>query len=562
MFRKSVSKQIDLFECPESYLSDKAAEDFYKPTNWHIQFYENFTSKVDESLFAVLYKEGHMGAPNREVRALMAINVIKEGLRLSDEQMFERVAYDMQIRYALGYTSFKDKAPALPTYYKFNARVGKYNEEEGIDLFESCFKQVTKNQCIMFNVAGAVVRMDSKIIGSNIAHYSRYEIVLTTFRQQVEEYMAADLESEEDRELVAAFLKENGKHTVYTTNSEGIFERLMQLGKLIQKLLQKRPELKRTLLGRVFDDQFYIDEETGELHVRDKKTIKPTSVQNPNDPEAEYRKKNGEETQGYVTNITETVAEKGELSLITGIDVKGATAADPDFLEKGITDSEEVTQQKVEAVHTDGGYQSQHNREYCQTNQIDFMANGFQGRVGRIILQRDEHGNLIAIDRQTGEQLPCSLSRNGKSWKIETVGMKTKVKYVTEVDIERSEARQKVENMPIEERNKRHNVEATIFQYCFHSRGNKLRYRGLKRMRMHAFARGMWCNTRRIVIFEVKKCQRSFFALTDSLFEAIWAQWSQPRAFFGRIEEFLSSGNNWQMVYLPSCHYSKNGYIL
>ena len=50
MFKKSKSKQIDLFECPESYLSDKAAQEFYKPLNWHIQFYENFTSKVDESI--------------------------------------------------------------------------------------------------------------------------------------------------------------------------------------------------------------------------------------------------------------------------------------------------------------------------------------------------------------------------------------------------------------------------------------------------------------------------------------------------------------------------------
>ena len=553
MFKKSTSKQIDMFECPESYLSEKEAEEFYKPLNWHIQFYENFTSKVDESLFADLYKEGNMGAPNREVRVLMAIIVIKEGLRLSDRQMFERVKYDMQIRYALGYTSFKDEAPTQPTYYKFRARVEKYKEDKGVDLFENCFKQVTKSQCMKFHIAGEVIRMDSKIIGSNIAHYSRYEIVLTTFRQQVEEFMASSLESEEDQKLVKEFLKENGKNTIYTTNSEGIFERLMQLGQLIQKLLDKRPGLKDTLLGRVFDDQFYIDESTGELHVRDKKTIKPTSVQNPNDPDAEYRKKNGEETQGYVTNFTENVAEKGELSLITAIDLKGATAADPDFLEKAITDSQEVTQQKVKAVHTDGAYQSQHNREYCQTNQIDFMANGFQGRVGRIILQRDEHGNLVATDRETGEILPSQLSRNGKSWRIETIGMKTKFKYVTEEDLERSEARMRVENMPIEERNKRHNVEATIFQYCFHSRGNKLRYRGLERMRMHAYARGLWCNTRRIVIFEIKKCQRTYFALSEGFFVSMRARWTQIRAIIGRLENMFNPGNDWQIIFLPSC---------
>lgn len=51
---------------------------------------------------------------------------------------------------------------------------------------------------------------------------------------------------------------------------------------------------------------------------------------------------------------------------------------------------------------------------------------------------------------------------------------------------------------------KRNNVEATIFQYCFHTRNNKTRYRGLLKHKLQAFARGLWINMRRLFIFDRK----------------------------------------------------------
>jgi hypothetical protein len=39
------------------------------------------------------------------------------------------------------------------------------------------FKELTKKQCLEFAVSGKQVRMDSKLLGSNIAWISRYGIV-------------------------------------------------------------------------------------------------------------------------------------------------------------------------------------------------------------------------------------------------------------------------------------------------------------------------------------------------------------------------------------------------
>ena len=61
-----------------------------------------------------------------------------------------------------------------------------------------------------------------------------------------------------------------------------------------------------------------------------------------------------------------------------------------------------------------------------------------------------------------------------------------------------------MEEIPIEEKNKRNNVEASIFQLCFHTRNNKTRYRGKRKHELWAFARSAWINLRRIVIFQSK----------------------------------------------------------
>jgi hypothetical protein len=46
-------------------------------------------------------------------------------------------------------------------------------------LFEKAFAQITKTQMIDFYVSGKKIRMDSKLLGSNIAWLSRYELIDT-----------------------------------------------------------------------------------------------------------------------------------------------------------------------------------------------------------------------------------------------------------------------------------------------------------------------------------------------------------------------------------------------
>lgn len=65
-------------------------------------------------------------------------------------------------------------------------------------------------------------------------------------------------------------------------------------------------------------------------------------------------------------------------------------------------------------------------------------------------------------------------------------------------------ARQEVEAISAEERKKWINVEASIFQYCFHTRNNKTRYRSRIKHLMQAIARCSCINMRRLMLFDLR----------------------------------------------------------
>lgn len=91
---------------------------------------------------------------------------------------------------------------------------------------------------------------------------------------------------------------------------------------------------------------------------------------------------------------------------------------------------------------------------------------------------------------------PClSRTTNGRFSVINKKGKKT-WRYFGKEQIDNAQTKKKVESVPFEKRKRRNNVEATIFQYCFHTRNNKTKYRGLIKHKMQALARCAWINVR------------------------------------------------------------------
>lgn len=78
---------------------------------------------------------------------------------------------------ALGLTNLDDEIPVDSTYSLFCKRIHQYMRENNEDLLQKAFEPVTQGQVKDFDVNGKKIRMDSKLIGSNIAWFSRYEII-------------------------------------------------------------------------------------------------------------------------------------------------------------------------------------------------------------------------------------------------------------------------------------------------------------------------------------------------------------------------------------------------
>ena len=125
----------------------------------------------------------------------------------------------------------EDEAPSLDTYYLLRRRIYDYADATGENLMETCFSRLTGFQAAKFKISGKSIRMDSKIIGSNIAWYPRYELIHKTFLQEKGQYMSRLNPSL--RKKVQPWLEENAKQTVYRSNSETIRQRLAELGRVI-----------------------------------------------------------------------------------------------------------------------------------------------------------------------------------------------------------------------------------------------------------------------------------------------------------------------------------------
>lgn len=520
MFKKTdPNPQLDMFKEPTMQLGNRASKKYTDPLAWHNQFYKLVTSKVDETIFKPLFKPGNMGAPNASIRILVAMSILKEGFGCSDEDLFEKCEFDLLTRRALGLMQLDDAAPSIDTYYLFRRRLCEYEAEHEVNLMAKCFEQITGEQVKLLKISGKAVRMDSKLIGSNIAQYSRYELIIRTLIKFLRHKSNLGLLSPEEQVIASNYLKEDPNKTVYRSDKDTIFNLLYVVGNFIYGILSHvtSEALDIDLLQRVFDDQYIVVAEKVEL--RDKKSISSKSLQSPDDPDATFRNKEDQKVWGYSTNITETV-EDNKPSIITSVQTESVTKADCHYLQEAVENSERVTGDKVEDLYADGAYQSPDNRKYAKEHDnmrlnICKMQGGFRWDL----IPHDEDG-LTVIDRKTGciYEAIKAVTKQGQHnrWRIPWDN-KVGWRYFQDTDLKAYQFRKELESLPIKEQHKRNNIEAAMFQYSFHTRNGKTRYRGLAKHRLHAFHRCLWMNLRRIVKYQNSTNQRPISGLFKSI---------------------------------------------
>jgi hypothetical protein len=182
--------------------------------------------------------------------------------------------------------SLEDAAPVPSTYYLFRRNLVEYAREHGEDLFKKCQSQITRDQILEFNVSGKQIRMDSKLIGSNIAWYSRYELIHETLRLFIaerEEHIFKKSLPKEMFSLIESIRDEKGNKVVYRSTKAEIDARFVELGELMYRFigLFKRYDYgSYKTLKTVFEQQYLVSEDKI-VHPLENEKVSAKSIQSP-----------------------------------------------------------------------------------------------------------------------------------------------------------------------------------------------------------------------------------------------------------------------------------------
>lgn len=528
MFRNSTNAQVDLFSNILSQVGSRKQKMLEDPQSWHNVFHREVFSKIDESPYAVLYHRSN-GRPNASVRVMISMMILKEGHGWSDEQLFERCRFDIKIILALGGTSLEDSVPTESTYYEFRRLLMQHNEKTHEDLLKSTFASITTSQVRELEISGKKIRMDSKLINSNIATSTRLNMILEAVRKYVSVHHIESQANELSPRLVsllASLKTKTSTNISYSLNGLEKNETLTDLGLLIKYLLEhNRDEQSKEykLLARIYTEHYEEgedandDEPKGDPQIKKAKDIASSSIQSIHDQDAAYRSKGqGHSKQtvaGYHANIVESCDESDVVNLILDVEVVPANVCEDAFLKAAIDNSESILQAahetktpQIKEVITDGGYDSIANRtQMLKESEAQWSLAKTKGgkRVFEMSKTNDKEYKVVSIS--SGQECKISFSQKAVKYVIENLnGTK---RYMTAEQIENYIERQQIESQVNKESyNLRANVESTIHQTFHRLKNNaKIAYRRQIKCQWYVISRSLWVNMTRIKGIKCKK---------------------------------------------------------
>ena len=349
--------------------------------SWAKDFAEIVFPCINEERFSVLYSSGKNSRPNTPINFIIGALILKEFTGLSDDQLVESICCDVRFQYALHSTSCEDQPVSDRTFSRFRERLNNYDSEHNTDLLKEEMDELNEKFRDFLKIHTNLKRMDSFMIAANVKNMTRLELVYTVVANCIK------LLNKTDESLIPDDMKhylkdDDYNKVIYYAKDEQLNDRLGAsfADALRLKALMNDDRFVKTneyrLLIRLINEQSKPGED-GNPELKDKKEIKPTSLQNPSDPDATYRKKYGDNT-GYVGNVAEVVEEETKRSLICDADCQQNTYADTqfaeDYIENKVNDDEET-------MINDAGFESEKNRKKAKDKNINLVSTDLKSKV-------------------------------------------------------------------------------------------------------------------------------------------------------------------------------------
>ena len=380
-FTTNESQQLSL---EDSFINSNDRTKKFVMTSWAKGFADIIFPAINEKRFSVLYSDTKASRPNNPVNAVIGSLILKELFTLTDDELLASILCDIRFQYALNTTSFKDQPFSDRTFSRFRERLYLYTLETGVDLLHEEMEAMAEVFVKYLKINPSVKRMDSIMVSSSSKKMSRLEILYSCVQNMIKTINRTG-ENQLLKNLEHYLNEEDRNETIYYRKSEEISSRLQQVIEdattLIAKLDDAYFELPEyQLLRRVLLEQTETDS-NGNVIPKDKKSITPSSLQNPSDPDATYRSKAGKDNKGYVGNLVETVDENG--SIITSYDYAVNSHSDSSFCKETI---EKLGKQETKTtLIADGAYASTENVDLAADNNIKLITTALLGKTPDVI---------------------------------------------------------------------------------------------------------------------------------------------------------------------------------
>lgn len=565
MFRQNDEHRQQSFFSGAHLLPERLREQLLN--SWAETFYQEVFCRIDEEILAVLYSD-EASRPNVPVNVLVGLEILKAGYGWSDEELYEQVCFNLQVRHALGLHDLRTDVFRLRTVYNFRKRVREYAETEGVNVMQQVFEQVTDEQLEAVALETGWQRMDSTQVLSNLAAMTRLEllvsVVQSVYRQLDEQHQA------QWKERLGDYLDGRPHNVCYRIPSNETDEHLQRIGALLRDLADelhaKAPDSDAfTLAQRVLDEQ-YEQHPDGTVALRPANEVSTTSLQSPHDPEATYRVKGGSGHRGYVANVSETADPQNPVQLITDADAEPNQTDDAELLADSL-DRQSDRGIEVDKITVDGGYTGPTAEAACEEHDVDLRATRMRGGTGdpdtfgwdEYAWEVDDDGTPISVtcpQDETAELQPgevddrfiarfdpdiceqCPFFREGRASGERTCRVEPRVRtgptlYVPKRTIEVALQRQQL--CP-EDASIRAVIEATVRSLKLPFPDSTLPVRGLIRSQMVIYASALMVNLRRLHTYFTEQGHNT---VENTPLSALISSLLVIRAQFARLHRYL-----------------------
>lgn len=376
---------------------------------------------IDEEKFHPLFSD-IVSRPNISIsRYIVALALITE-YGFSIPVFIELLrSGSLTLQYALRTTQFEEQPLSESSLRRFKRRIDEYNKEHGCDLIKDEVKRISRMMALDMRLLGGsggsangedpngviLSRMDSMEIEMRAKAMTRLEIIYTATAIMIRRLVSRDY-AELIPERLYHYMKEGDKNAAlyYRVSAEkkaGVQESRVADAIHEMELLQKAmldnftPAFLEKIdeylvFRRVLEEQSVIGEDGARIP-RDKKDISPSSVQNPFDTSATYRKKHGMH-HGFVLNLVEAVDGKGN-GIILDAELEPNVASDNQMESEYLDSLPDNGPRQV--LIADGAYNGKDVEELAARKNVEVFTTSLTGRVP------DQHyADFILNDGESG----------------------------------------------------------------------------------------------------------------------------------------------------------------